>query len=274
MPFTIPNDIDAFDTNQAEFDRYDLDIMLGPNSGNGVISGCAVTAQGSPTMNLDVASGIICVNGDNIVVSSGTVTIGTAHATLPRFDLVVVNNSGVKSVTAGTAAADPVFPAIPSNSIVLAAVFVPATVTTITSNKIVDKRNIMANGASGRQLGYAARTTNFVSTSLSGEDITGCSTTVVVGARPILVTGYCGLVGIGATAGYVQMRIYEGANLLQIGVTDPVSNGWGYLEVKVRLSPSSGSHTYKLVSLVEASGMSATYFADPTFPMFILVEEL
>lgn len=58
----------------------------------------------------------------------------------PRFDLITVNSSGTKAVTAGTASSNPVFPAIPANSIVLAAIYVPAADTDIDANQIIDKR--------------------------------------------------------------------------------------------------------------------------------------
>lgn len=141
--FTIPNVADAFNAAQAQVDKVDLDIVVAGVAGTGVLSGCAVTAQGSPDMTLAVASGTVKVGATVVGVTAGNVTITTAHATNPRFDLVVVNDSGTKSVTAGTAAAAPVFPAIPASSVVLAAVYVPANDTTMASNQIVDKRMLL-----------------------------------------------------------------------------------------------------------------------------------
>lgn len=141
--FTIPNVADAANAAQAQVDKVDLDIVVAGVAGTGVVNGCAVTAQGSPDMTLAVASGTAKVGAAVVEVAAGNVTITTAHATNPRFDLVVVDNAGTKSVTAGTAAASPSFPAIPANSVVLAAVYVPATDTAIQSNQIVDKRMIL-----------------------------------------------------------------------------------------------------------------------------------
>lgn len=143
MAFTIPNDADAFNTNQAEPDKVDLDILTAAFQRDGVISGCAVTAQGSPDMTVAVAAGLIKIGDAIKAVTAGNVTITTANATNPRIDLIVVDNTGAKSATAGTAAAEPVFPAIPANSIVLATVYVPANDTTIASNQIIDKRAII-----------------------------------------------------------------------------------------------------------------------------------
>lgn len=143
MSFTIPNEADAFNVNQAEPDSVDFGILADGIQGDGVISGCAVTAQGSPDMTVAVASGNIKVGSVVVAVASGNVTIGTADATNPRFDLITVNNSGTKACTAGTAAAQPVFPAIPASSVVLAAVYIPASDTTIATNQITDKRAML-----------------------------------------------------------------------------------------------------------------------------------
>ena len=106
----------------------------------GVLLGCAVTAQGSPDMTVAVAAGEINVAGVWAAVTAGNVTITAADATNPRLDLVVVNASGTKSATAGTPAASPVFPAVPASSLVLATVSVPANDTTIGASQITDTR--------------------------------------------------------------------------------------------------------------------------------------
>lgn len=138
--FTIPNAADAEHVSQAQVDARDFSgIVIPAFSGTGVVSGCAVTPQAIPDMTVAVASGMIAVAGVIAPVTGGNVTITTAHATLPRFDLVVVDNVGAKSVVAGTAAAAPIFPD-PAGKVVLAAVRVPATITAINVSKIVDKR--------------------------------------------------------------------------------------------------------------------------------------
>lgn len=140
MSFTIPNEADAGNAKQSEIDSVDIAILVDALGGNGVISGCAVTAQGSPDMTVAVAAGDVRASNTRVSVTSGNVTITTADGSNPRFDLVVVDSSGTKSVTAGTPAASPVFPAIPADSIVLAAVHVPASDTAIESGQIIDKR--------------------------------------------------------------------------------------------------------------------------------------
>src|SRR3990167_3035888 len=140
MAFTIPNVGDASHVDQAEPDAVDFAILLDGIEGDGVISGCAVTAQATPDMTVAVASGTVRLGGANSSVTAGNLTIGAASATNPRFDLIAVNSSGTKSVVAGSAAGNPVFPQVPASSIILAAVYVPANDTAVNSTQITDKR--------------------------------------------------------------------------------------------------------------------------------------
>ena len=140
MAFTIPNHADAFSAFQAEPDSVDFDILAAGYSGSGVISGCAVTAQGSPNMTVAVAAGIVSVAGVRAAVTGANATIGSADDTNPRIDLITINSSGAIATTAGTAASVPALPSIPSVSIVIALIFVPASDTAIATNQIIDKR--------------------------------------------------------------------------------------------------------------------------------------
>jgi hypothetical protein len=153
MPaFTIPNESAAGFADQAEPDQRDIEILtagLSHGTGSagsygvgptGVETGCAVTAQGSPDMTVAVAAGNVRIGGRFTKVAAGNVTITTADGANPRFDLIVVDTAGAKTAIAGTAAANAVFPTITSGKVVLAAVYVPASDTTIGSNQITDKR--------------------------------------------------------------------------------------------------------------------------------------
>jgi polygalacturonase len=140
MPFTIPNEVAATFPAQARLFAADIDALVAGTARTGVLSGCAVTAQGSPDMTVAVAAGTVEVAGVRAIVAAGNVTITAADATNPRIDLVVVNSAGTKSVAAGTAAAAPTLPALPANSAPLAAVYVPANDTAINTNQITDKR--------------------------------------------------------------------------------------------------------------------------------------
>jgi hypothetical protein len=138
--FTIPDQADAAFPAQAKVWDEDISILAAGFGDTGIQSGCAVTAQGAPDMTLAVALGIAVIAGNLVAVAAGNVTITTANATNPRFDLVVVDNAGALSVVAGTPDPTPKFPDMPAAKACLAAVYVPANDTAINTNQIIDKR--------------------------------------------------------------------------------------------------------------------------------------
>lgn len=164
MAFTIPNESGSVvyvyggDNRypQAEPDKVDIDILVQAHNGEGVLSGCAVTAKSPESTSVAVASGSVQeADGNTATVAAGDVNCGAAHATLPRFDVVVANvNTGVKSVVNGTAAALPVFPsgaAVLGTRVVLAAVWRAAADDTISNGPpgaagdICDKRAVVSD---------------------------------------------------------------------------------------------------------------------------------
>jgi hypothetical protein len=140
--FTIPNNDVAADPSQSMWMDTDIAILVAGIGGTGVISGCAVSAQGTPNMTVAVASGTVqaAFGGGAVAVSSGNLTVTAANSSNPRLDLVSASSNGTKTYTAGVAAATPALPALPGGHIGLAALFVPASATSITSPRIVDKR--------------------------------------------------------------------------------------------------------------------------------------
>lgn len=140
--FTIPNYPTATYPALAAPDKGDFDALVAGIDGNGVLSGAACSAQGSPDMTVAVSAGSTIFGATVSAVASGNVTITTANATNPRLDLVV-SSAGTKNVRAGTAAANPLFPTPTAGDVVLCAVYVPANDTTIASDQIVDKRVII-----------------------------------------------------------------------------------------------------------------------------------
>lgn len=143
MPFTIPDSTESAAAAQSTWYQSDIDALVAGIGGDGVLSGCAVSAQGSPNMTVAVALGSVIIGGTSASVTAGNLTIGAAHATLPRIDLITATSSGVKAVTTGTPAANPNVPAIPAASVLLAMVYVPGAATSITSAQIVDKRVVV-----------------------------------------------------------------------------------------------------------------------------------
>jgi hypothetical protein len=156
----IPNDVVGGTQTQhaiASPDAVDFMIMLAADAGIGVVSGLTVTPNSSGVnLNVNIAAGTVLINGMQYSIAAVTnLTVAAADGTNPRFDLIVCSSTTV-SRTGGTAAANPVFPAIPASSAVLAAVYIPAAATSITATNIVDKRVIMSPG--GVPKNYAART--------------------------------------------------------------------------------------------------------------------
>lgn len=145
MAWTIPDKGEGDNDIQSILFQEHLDILVdGINGKNCVLSGCAVT--GGADMTPEVAKGAVLSNGVMYAIAAATVTIGTADATNPRIDLVVVNSSGSLAVRAGTAAAAPKPPARTANDVVLAAVYVPANDTAIGTSQITDMRVLREQG--------------------------------------------------------------------------------------------------------------------------------
>jgi hypothetical protein len=142
VPFTVPNAVDAPTyPQQARLDSRDLDILAAADAQTGVLSGCAVTAQGTPNMTVAVAVGIVTIAGALIAVTAANSgTFSAANATNPRVDLLTVDAAGVLQIVTGTAAATPTIPTIPAARVALARIDIPANATTITTGQIVDKR--------------------------------------------------------------------------------------------------------------------------------------
>lgn len=117
-----------------------------------VAQGGAVTQTTPASLTVNVAPGALKVRSsydanNNPVYPAGfttfaatTKTVGAADATNPRIDLVSVNNAGVVTLTPGTAAASPVAPALPANSVELARITVRAAATTVVTSDINDVR--------------------------------------------------------------------------------------------------------------------------------------
>lgn len=157
---TIPNNADAYNLGMADGTRFqaipdstDYDIIAAGVSLAGAVStGCAVTAQGTPNNTVAVAAGVVIINGVNVLVAAGNVTMAAAETTAgARRDIVIVNNAGTKSWVTGTPVAAggssaPSKPAIPANSVVLAEVLVPQGDNVVDPTQIVDKRQFAGAG--------------------------------------------------------------------------------------------------------------------------------
>lgn len=147
MTFTIPDAGEPENDIQSIFFQEQLEVLVAGLVGTDcVLSGGAVTAQGSPDMTVAVAKAAVLTNGLLRAVTAGNVTVPAADVTNPRIDLIVVTSAGAKANRQGTAAAAPKPPARTANDVVLAAVYVPAAATTITTARITDWRVVRTQG--------------------------------------------------------------------------------------------------------------------------------
>lgn len=85
-------------------------------------------------------AGWIFQGGYKAYVAAGTVSLSAAHATLPRYDLVVAYRSGTLGKVDGTAAATPTPPAVPAYAVGLAWVYRAANDNTVSNAEITDIR--------------------------------------------------------------------------------------------------------------------------------------
>lgn len=121
-------------------------------------------------------------------------------------------------------------------------------------------------------LGYAQVTAN--QTGITAEvDLTGLSVTVTVAtSRRIKITGEC-LAQNSASGNVHALRIKEGTTQLQSRqLVSGAANSDESFHAEIPLTPTAGSHTYKL-AFVAATGTSQLTAAS-TFPAFILVEDI
>ena len=166
--------------------------------------GLVVTASGSPSLALNVASGIAIIPGSEgtrqgvyICVNDATevVTMAAAHASLPRIDLVIARvqdsfySGGTDTWTleavTGTANASPVAPTPPANSIIVATITRSAADDTIATGDIADSRPLMVAAGGVHPVhssGKTALLTRVGNGAVSVETDTGRMAAVVAGA--------------------------------------------------------------------------------------------
>lgn len=140
--FTIPNapDTDKSTLDQSEPDRVDFEIL--GNRRKGVVSNAAVTAVSGNTVA--VAAGTIAYEGTDYALSAnGAYALSSAPSSGNRFDLVVARYASaavtIQTITGVASTTNPMFPALPSTDVVLAAIL-RRTNESIIANDIIDKR--------------------------------------------------------------------------------------------------------------------------------------
>lgn len=128
------------------------------------------------------------------------------------------------------------------------------------------------SGTTERTLGYAQVTANQASIGSSDTDLTGLSVTVDVpsGAR-IRITGYAIFQQLSA-GGLGFLLLKESSTLLNEDIESKLDTNYRTAKVMAVLTPSAGSHTYKLAAKTTAGTL--TMEAAATFPAWILVEDI
>lgn len=146
-------------SHTAENDRLGLQGIIGTAGVGGGTAEMQVTQSGTPGMSVVVAAGWAWVLGTTSATqgiystyndAATTLTVTTANPTLARIDRVCVtvrdaayagaSNDVILQVVAGTAAASPSAPAVPSSSLSLATIAVAAGATSISNANISDLR--------------------------------------------------------------------------------------------------------------------------------------
>lgn len=127
--------------------------------------------------------------------------------------------------------------------------------------------------SSGQELAYAQVTSGNLTNTGIGQanriDATGLTISPTVGTRPIIVDFYSQVFNATVNDG-VGVAIQEGSTILQIG--QMASAGFAGsicpMNVRVRLTPSAGAHTYKITFWAVVGG-TATITNASTSPSFI-----
>jgi len=125
--------------------HVELNNRLEAYKRNGVLEGLEIYERTPPDMVLNSSPGQCYVDNETYIQTSlNTVTIATAHATLPRLDIVFYDTSVQDTQDlVGTASATPLPPDLPAGDILLAIVEVPPAHTTIENCHIKDERIII-----------------------------------------------------------------------------------------------------------------------------------
>jgi microcystin-dependent protein len=119
----------------AEPDQIDFATVA--NARWGVVEGCEVNVSGTLAQ---MAAGVVVINGALFSVRSGSVPLGFGQPS-DRFDLIAADQNGIRLID-GVGATDPVFPDVPMDCVLLAAVFCsgPGPYT----NNVIDKRRMVS----------------------------------------------------------------------------------------------------------------------------------
>lgn len=131
------------------------------------------------------------------------------------------------------------------------------------------------SGGGANEIGYAEQTSSQTGIGTSMTDLTSLTTTVTVGANPIMVHGYVTFQKKGAT-GYTTLEIYDttaGAALRNVRGAVVVVDDFVTIHVWARVAPAAGSRSYKLRALAQ-NNTTDTISGSSLYTAFIQVLEV
>ncbi len=299
----------AVNLNNGVTDEKGIFRLLGRMlTRSGVIESTALTvaAQSTPDMTVRVSGSVaadnavfLTTNGDcyhGWNTAGANVTIATNSSGVTVSDAIVAYiNTAAGSTTAnnpngmvltavrgasGTTTDAEINTAISSKPFIrLADVTVANAVTSINSGNIADTRLAAQLGIAASSLSTSAITLGFsesttsTSTITTEVDITGLSVTITIpeGGRRLKLTANTKVFG-SDTNTRPRINIKEGATELgrAIGVASPVTNVESALTAFAVITPSAGTHTYKVTGIKE-TGLGSFGVASPSFLLAELI---
>ena len=145
--------------------------------GYGIVAGMAPSVTGS-SMVVSVASGSVKTASGPVAYAGGSVTLSDGHATLPRTDLVIWDDSadtiakleGTPTAESATQSRPPAADLADPNDLVICAVYVAATATTIPSGNVFDRR-ITVPGSRGLKIKSADQSVSASTTLVDCDDL-------------------------------------------------------------------------------------------------------
>lgn len=244
-----------------------------------------VAQQGTPAMSVQVAAGSAFVAGTESAQqgvyfayndATVNVAISAADATNPRRDLIVCrvkdaaysgasNEASIESVT-GTPAASPSLPTVPANCHVLAEIAVAAGATSITNAHITDRREYSSLFRAPRgELAYAALAST--TADITAEtDIIAAAAVTVEADRKVRLDANLLYRYLAAETSMVWMRIKEGGTSLvdSRAYKVMISQDRLPLAAMIRITPTAGTHTYKITGEVTGGAGAFRVEAPPS----------
>jgi hypothetical protein len=155
----------------------------------------------------------------------------------------------------------------------------PTETTPISAAGLIDLEQRLAayaDSVSGSSLlGSVSKTTDFVSSGASIQDVTDMSVSVTIGTRPVIVEVAGWTLAIASGTATVTMEINDvtaGAAIRNAGGAYSSGVFHAFPSLRVLVTPAAGARTYKMRITVTSS--TATLYANATSPMQLMVFEV